>query len=193
MDTNPKPREYNQVKFRSTLEAKWAIFFDDLGWRWQYEPFKLKSSEAVWEPDFVIEGNRVSIFCEVKPSASPQKTFEIDRYCQALNYTNSKDRVLLLLGDSPLKNGEDCQSAAIGWMIHPHTLQIETEMFFNGTITGLCDEYSSWVCKITGEYDSQILPVPWEKINRLWISASIRAEALPICEPPEHPQIICQT
>ncbi len=36
-----KPRKYKNIEFRSTLEAKWARFFDLLGWSWKYEPFKL--------------------------------------------------------------------------------------------------------------------------------------------------------
>ena len=35
---NAIPTEYKGVKFRSRLEAKWAIFFDTLGIEWEYEP-----------------------------------------------------------------------------------------------------------------------------------------------------------
>ena len=29
--------EYNCYKFRSRLEARWAVFFDALGWEYEYE------------------------------------------------------------------------------------------------------------------------------------------------------------
>jgi hypothetical protein len=45
------PTIYNGVQFRSRLEAKWAAFFDLLGWHWHYEPLDLDG----WIPDFLIE------------------------------------------------------------------------------------------------------------------------------------------
>jgi len=47
-----KPTVYNGVQFRSRLEAKWAAFFDELRWRWAYEPVDL----GEWSPDFIISG-----------------------------------------------------------------------------------------------------------------------------------------
>jgi hypothetical protein len=45
------PTVYQGVHFRSRLEARWAAFFDLLGWRWHYEPLDLDG----WIPDFLIE------------------------------------------------------------------------------------------------------------------------------------------
>lgn len=61
---NSKPTIYKGTKYRSRLEARWAAFFDLIGWRYQYEPFDLPG----WTPDFIIYGseNRV-LFVEVKP------------------------------------------------------------------------------------------------------------------------------
>lgn len=44
------PTKYNGVQFRSRLEARWAVFFDLAGWKWEYEPLDLKG----WSPDFRI-------------------------------------------------------------------------------------------------------------------------------------------
>jgi len=59
-----KPTVYKNTEFRSRLEARWAAFFDLLGWRWQYEPYDLNG----WTPDFIVYGskNRYILF-EVKP------------------------------------------------------------------------------------------------------------------------------
>lgn len=45
------PTEYQEVMFRSRLEARWAAFFDLAGWKWEYEPCDLKG----WIPDFRVE------------------------------------------------------------------------------------------------------------------------------------------
>ncbi len=54
------PTEYAGVTFRSTLEAKWAAFFDIIGVEWQYEPFAIDG----WLPDFLVAGWWLA---EVKP------------------------------------------------------------------------------------------------------------------------------
>ena len=43
--------QYAGVLFRSRLEARWAAFFDLIGWRWEYEPIDLYG----WTPDFLVE------------------------------------------------------------------------------------------------------------------------------------------
>jgi hypothetical protein len=56
------PTIYRNRRFRSRLEARWAAFFDQMGWRWEYEPFDLNG----WVPDFIImEHDKVLV--EVKP------------------------------------------------------------------------------------------------------------------------------
>jgi hypothetical protein len=38
MEIKPIETEYGGYKFRSRLEARWAVFFDTLGIKWEYEP-----------------------------------------------------------------------------------------------------------------------------------------------------------
>jgi hypothetical protein len=56
-----KPTVYNHILYRSRLEAKWAAFFDFVGWEFEYEPEPFKT----WSPDFVI--HTLDTFIEVKP------------------------------------------------------------------------------------------------------------------------------
>jgi hypothetical protein len=56
-----KPTYYNYTLYRSRLEAKWAAFFDFLGWEYEYEPEPFKT----WSPDFVI--HTIDAYVEVKP------------------------------------------------------------------------------------------------------------------------------
>jgi len=49
-------------RFRSRLEARWAAFFDLIGWRWEYEPF----DGDFYIPDFAIVGE-APLLVEIKP------------------------------------------------------------------------------------------------------------------------------
>jgi hypothetical protein len=63
--------EYAGHKFRSRLEARWAMFFDIVGIKWEYEPqgYKLSSGEC-YLPDFWLPGfndKDRGTYVEVKP------------------------------------------------------------------------------------------------------------------------------
>lgn len=56
---------YRGYKYRSRLEARWAVFFDTLGIKYEYEKEGYDLGEAGWYlPDFFL-GDR--IFAEIKP------------------------------------------------------------------------------------------------------------------------------
>lgn len=67
MITEIKPIEtiYRGYRFRSRLEARWAVFFDSLGVKYEYEPegFKLPDG-SMYLPDFYLP--RFEIFIEIK-------------------------------------------------------------------------------------------------------------------------------
>lgn len=55
--------------FRSRLEARYALFFDELGLSWQYEPDGFAIDESTrYVPDFRLTG--LSTWIEVKPEIS---------------------------------------------------------------------------------------------------------------------------
>lgn len=60
---NAIPTRYAGVQFRSRLEARWAAFFDNLGWPWEYEPIDL----AGYIPDFILPVKKPTLV-EVKPA-----------------------------------------------------------------------------------------------------------------------------
>ncbi|MEH0110671.1 hypothetical protein V6N00_13255 [Tersicoccus sp. MR15.9] len=65
----PKPRGlevlYSGKLFRSRLEARWAILFDQLGIDWDYEPCHYRVGADLWYlPDFYLPGHR--LWVEVK-------------------------------------------------------------------------------------------------------------------------------
>lgn len=65
------PTAYKGTMFRSRLEARWAVFFDMIGWRWWYEPLDYEG----WTPDFRVEfpcghsecSGTHSLLVEIKP------------------------------------------------------------------------------------------------------------------------------
>ena len=56
------PTLYRGRMYRSRLEARWAAFFDRLGWTYEYEPFDL----GKWSPDFLLTD--LDVLVEVKPN-----------------------------------------------------------------------------------------------------------------------------
>lgn len=39
---------YKGYKFRSRLEARWDIFFDEIGLKWEYEPEGFEFGDKKW-------------------------------------------------------------------------------------------------------------------------------------------------
>jgi hypothetical protein len=55
---------YAGHRFRSRLEARWAVFFDHLDINWQYEPQGFKFGPYAYLPDFLLPDTRTWV--EVK-------------------------------------------------------------------------------------------------------------------------------
>jgi hypothetical protein len=51
---NAIPTRYAGCHFRSRLEARWAVFFDHLGIRWEYEPQGFHGLNFSYLPDFLL-------------------------------------------------------------------------------------------------------------------------------------------
>jgi len=64
---------YAGCRFRSRLEARWAVFFDQLGITWEYEPEGYATSAGSYLPDFriCVPGDGYPYWFEVKPADSP--------------------------------------------------------------------------------------------------------------------------
>lgn len=64
--------QYKGYRFRSRLEARWAVFFDALGIEWEYEKEGYDLGEAGWYlPDFWLPS--ASMFTEIKPFDLPKE------------------------------------------------------------------------------------------------------------------------
>lgn len=103
---------YNGYKFRSRLEARWAVFFDALKIRYQYEFEGFDLGEAGWYlPDFCLIEDR--IYIEIKPALSLitlEEKHKITAMIEAINNgwktkveseLDTFPRYLILLVESP--------------------------------------------------------------------------------------------
>jgi hypothetical protein len=66
---------YNQNRFRSRLEARWAVFMDCLQIKYQYEPEGYQADGVRYLPDFYLPD--LGCFMEVKPT--PEHFGEYER------------------------------------------------------------------------------------------------------------------
>jgi hypothetical protein len=87
------PTRYADVEFRSRLEARWAAFFDALGWKWEYEPAELDG----WIPDFRLNFP-CPVWVEIKPAESLKA---LGSYEDRLTKQDT-DHVILLVGERPV-------------------------------------------------------------------------------------------
>lgn len=65
VEIKPIETRYNGYKFRSRLEARWAVFFDAIGIRYEYEPEGFKTKNGLcYLPDFYLPDE--NMYVEVK-------------------------------------------------------------------------------------------------------------------------------
>jgi hypothetical protein len=76
----PIETHYNGYRFRSRLEARWAVFFDRAGFEYRYEAEGYRLPSGLYLPDFylpdakpkhTIEKGPVPRYVEVKPGPCP--------------------------------------------------------------------------------------------------------------------------
>lgn len=88
--------KYKGYRFRSRLEARWAVFFETFGIPWEYEieGFQLPSG-ATYLPDFYLPS--IDVFVEVKPVTG----IPFDDIKRLLDFGAEKN--LLLIIGTPMK------------------------------------------------------------------------------------------
>jgi hypothetical protein len=86
---------YNGFRFRSRLEARWSIFFDALGLKFEYELQGYAMGEQCYLPDFWLP--RLQLWAEVKPDLEAVKKNET-LYAA---FVRSINQPLLLLVGTP--------------------------------------------------------------------------------------------
>lgn len=111
-DIKPIETEYNGYRFRSRLEARWAVFFDAMGIKYEYEPegYVLQDGEC-YLPDFRLHVRHRSstdenepVYAEVKGLLTPKDEHKCSEF--------STCYPLILLGNIPA----DCNEYTRAWV-----------------------------------------------------------------------------
>ena len=93
----PIETKYKGYRFRSRLEARWAVYFDAMGFDWEYEKEGYDLGEAGWYlPDFWLP--QVNMWAEVK-----SKDLTKDEFLKAVMLCEMTRRKVLLLIGVPAK------------------------------------------------------------------------------------------
>lgn len=170
--------EYNNYKFRSRLEARWASFFDLLGWKWEYEPIDFNG----WIPDFVLYGSE-SVYVEVKPVVKfPEEVVK------KIESSGCENEALIVGETFPLPMDGYCDQPFIGWLMElSKDMSGEISRCWSEAVMGKWKDgngvfgfghrYCSFYDRISGGYDGGCWGELWEEVDierlkRMWAQAS---------------------
>lgn len=101
MNAHIRPIEthYKGYRFRSRLEARWAVFFDAMDLTWEYEPEGFVTSAGPYLPDFrVWTPQGKPVWYEVKPEHTASDA-KFDAFVAGLGLSDEYSRATLLSGD----------------------------------------------------------------------------------------------
>ena len=129
-DIKPIETKYKGIKFRSRAEARWAVFFDACGIKWDYEPEGyVVGDNLCYLPDFLIhnvgirgsekDGQTFDLYIEVKGSnkITSEEIEKIDKFSAVTNEEDREDwdkllknkKNILVVGSVP-QNLEDMRA-----------------------------------------------------------------------------------
>lgn len=76
-------------RFRSRLEARWAVFFEEIGLEWEYEPQGYHTSKGPYLPDFFLPGVLGGLWVEIKPKNGGSGDDDVAKLCDVVEKTNT--------------------------------------------------------------------------------------------------------
>lgn len=88
----PKPTKYKGVTYKSRLEAKWAVVFDELGIKAEYEIKQVQLNGTGYMPDFYLP--KFDLYVEVKGQMREEDEYKILEF--------SKNYCILAVGNFKL-------------------------------------------------------------------------------------------
>jgi hypothetical protein len=180
------PTRYKGRQYRSRLEARWACFFDLLGWHYEYEPCDFEG----WIPDFVLcEAD--TVFVEVKPVTTFPREVAAKIDATSCGY---EALIVGLTLQTDVEGDLDHAYPCVGWLREVAGPQIEAYPVQGAEWAwasapygvwspltpsqpprvGFCHELFSFRDRITGQYDGgrwgeRLLDIP--HLWQLWAQA----------------------
>jgi len=154
------PTEYRGHRFRSRTEARWACFFDNCGWPWEYEALDLDG----YIPDFILTFPHAPVLVEVKPVLY-QKDFEPH---WAKIKASGWDKEALIVGARIFDQGDQWSDVAImGSMAerdengHWDTAPSILETCEKCKCISFFHDSGTWRCRVNGCYEGDHYLNPW--------------------------------
>lgn len=124
--------EYKGYLFRSRLEARWAVFFDAIGLRWEYEPEGIVLSDGTqYLPDFFLpefhcyfEVKRKSIKGTLEEKEAIRKISDgqnTDSWAGIICFGDPMDDDMLIFCQETDDGGGGCYEGPVTIGLHPDT------------------------------------------------------------------------
>lgn len=149
-DIKAKETYYDGYRFRSRLEARWAVFFNNIGLEYEYEMEGFDMKECSYLPDFYIPS--IDRWFEIK--GQPLTVSEVqkcEQFCRRKDNENIKFSILIGAPKPLMLEEEDFSILGI----REYTWQWPSQMYPSDTLLlaqGLTGE----------EYYSRFLPAIWK-------------------------------
>jgi hypothetical protein len=180
MDIKPIETYYNGYRFRSRLEARWVVFFDAMGIKYEYEPEGFAMSDGTtYLPDFYLPESKQ--YFEVKGVMTDTDLHKIKQFikesehCVTIGYADFHFITCNYWGDDPGPNAETFELSNEGTLFKCRTCGRYWFMDYGGL----------YHCQCCGEYDGDHHLIPIISTSnygnddyRLWINTEKAKRAI---------------
>jgi len=119
MSLKPIETHYNGYRFRSRLEARWAVFFDSLNIKYQYESEGFDLDNGIWYlPDFYLPD--LNRWIEIKPTEniSDEDSIKLLKFHMLVNH-GGEGRFCVLVGEPNIGKYKTLYEPSSKWGICP--------------------------------------------------------------------------